>query len=70
MTFTDGTTALGTEAVNTKTNTATLVTATLKGGAHSITAAYNGSGDDSGSTGTVNPDSEQIRDKDDGRLVA
>jgi len=53
VTFTDGTTALGTEAVNTTTNTATLVTAALKGGAYTITAAYNGSGDDSASTGTL-----------------
>ena len=53
VTFTDGSTPLGTQPVNSSTNTATLSIATLLGGKHTIVAQYNGSTNDGVSSGKL-----------------
>jgi subtilase family serine protease len=60
VTFSNGTTVLGTGTLNSSTRKATFATSTLSVGAHSITAAYSGGPDLNGSTSpkltqTVNP---------------
>jgi len=53
VTFMDGTATLGTQSVNAKTNTATFAATGLLGGTDTLTAIFNGSGDVSGSSGTL-----------------
>jgi len=53
VTFKDGTTTLGTGAVNTTTKKATFKTSSLSAATHSITAVYGGNGSFNGSTSAV-----------------
>ena len=53
MTFKDGTTTLGTGAVNTTTKQAIFKTSSLSVATHSITAVYGGNVDFNGSTSAV-----------------